>query len=101
MRGDNLSLVLHEAALRAWFKRFGFVPCKDCIDASHKNETVCSILILAIFGAFIATAIGCLQDNRKDTVGRHRQMLYHKIFVGLLPLDYSQIIGTIRSFLEN
>lgn len=51
MPAYNLLQFSHEAALRAWHKFLGFVPGKECNDASKSNKTAGSILPLARFDA--------------------------------------------------
>lgn len=85
---------------RAWHKFFAFMPDNECDDTSSSTETTGSVVTLVCFDLFIATAFSCSWDDSTDTVGGHRQKLYHDTFVLFLPFDYFQWIGRIRSFIK-
>lgn len=72
---DSICLYSHSAALRAWQKFLGFVPDKECANASSSKKKTDSTFTLVRFDAFIATAVSCFQDDGTDTGGGQRQSL--------------------------
>lgn len=97
----TLQLFRHQIAIRVLHQFMGFDPQQPGSSASVETYVENSIVSLARLDAFIATAVVCLREDGTDTVGGHRQKLYHETFKPYVADAYNQIIGKVGRFVQD
>lgn len=59
-----------------------------------------TMLTLSKLDAFIATAVSCFHDSGTHKVGCYRRNLYRYKVLSFLPKTYDQLVGSLRTFVE-
>ena len=97
---ENLSLFRHDVSVEILHVFMGYIPPIPMENDEQYKSVEGTIMMLARLDAFIMTVIQCLSDTGRETVGGHRQKLYHDMFCHALPKACNQLIGKIRVYIQ-
>lgn len=79
----------------------GLDPEHPAITSGVQTRVENTIVSIALLDAFIATTVVCLREDGTDTVGSHRQKLYHETLKTFVAEAYSQITGKVLGFVHD
>lgn len=101
LSGSTLHVFYHQIAIRILHQFMGFRSEHPTNTSGVQTYVENSIVTFARIDAFIAMTVVCLRKDGMDTVGGHRQKLYHEAFKPFVAKTCSQIIGKVLRFIQD